>query len=154
MFFHCEAVRRAIRQSRGGVWLRGDTSGQSGGYQEPHGEWRVRRADELSIVHQNQEVRGIHKRPPTYQELLQVPQWCGAGGIGNAQSAKASSMVLMLFLLSHRHAVHFFVKRHCTDRKDKLLFYAAFLGVNVTDVQRQNCESFLAVGRLSTKRST
>ena len=26
------------------------------------------------------------------------------GGIGKAQSAKASSMVLMLFLLSHRHA--------------------------------------------------
>ena len=29
----------------------------------------------------------------------------GPGGVGNAQSAKASSIVLMLFLLLHRHAV-------------------------------------------------
>ena len=29
----------------------------------------------------------------------------GPGGVGNAQSAKASSMVLMLSLLLHRHAV-------------------------------------------------
>ena len=29
----------------------------------------------------------------------------GTGGVGKAQSAKASSMVLMLFLLRHRHAV-------------------------------------------------
>ena len=27
-----------------------------GGYQELRGEWRMRRAHELSIVHQNQEV--------------------------------------------------------------------------------------------------
>ena len=29
----------------------------------------------------------------------------GPGGVGNAQSAKASSIVLMLSLLLHRHAV-------------------------------------------------
>ena len=52
------------------------------------------------------------------------------------------------------HQVHLFVKHHCTNRKDKLLAYATFLGVNVTDVQRQNCECFLADGRLSTKRGT
>ena len=49
-------VRCAIRLSQGGARLRGGNSGQSGGYQELHGEWRMRRADELSIVHKNQEV--------------------------------------------------------------------------------------------------
>ena len=66
-------VRCASRQSQGGARPRDGNSGQSGGYQELHGEWSMRRADELSIVHQNQEVRGIHKRRPTYLELLQDP---------------------------------------------------------------------------------
>ena len=84
----------------------------------------------------------------------------GPGGIGKAHSAKASSMVLMLFLLSHRRAAPLkspatkSTKHHSTNRKDKLLSYATFLGVNVTDVQRQNCECFLAAERLSTKRGT
>ena len=49
-------VRYAIRQSQGGARPRDGNSGQSGGYQELRGAWRMRRADELSIVHQNREV--------------------------------------------------------------------------------------------------
>ena len=60
-------------------------------------------------------------------------------------------MTVILLLLSRRHAapveitghqVHLFVEHHCTNRKDKLLSSATFLGVNVTDVQRHNCECF------------
>ena len=49
-------VRCAIRQSQGGARPRDGNSGQSDGYPELRGEWSMRRADELSIVHQNQEV--------------------------------------------------------------------------------------------------
>ena len=45
------AVRCAIRQSRGGARVHDGNSGQSGGYQELHTKWIMRRADELSIVH-------------------------------------------------------------------------------------------------------
>ena len=51
--FHREAVRRATQQSPGGATPRGGSFGRSGGYQELRGEWRMRRADELSSVHQN-----------------------------------------------------------------------------------------------------
>ena len=81
----------------------------------------------------------------------------GLRGIGNAQSAKASSMILMLFVLSQRHATPLkspATKHHCANREVKLQSNATFLVVNVTDVKRQNCECFLAVGRLSTKRGT
>ena len=53
----------------------------------------------------------------------------GPSGAGKAQSAKASSMVLMLFLLLHRHAapieiarnqVHIFAKHHGSNREDEL----------------------------------
>ena len=40
------------------------------------------------------------------------------------------------------HQVHFFIKHHCTYRKDELLSNATFLSVNVADVQRQNYECF------------
>ena len=75
----------------------------------------------------------------------------GPGSIGKAQSAKASSMMHNIVAVVASpcspvevtgHQVHVFFKHHCTDRKDKLLSCAAFLGVNATDVQRQNSEIF------------
>ena len=94
----------------------------------------MRRVAELSSADPIQEVQGIHKRPPTCLETdAGSHNGCGPGGIGKAQSAKASSMDVC-FCLSHRHAapfkVHrppsptFFVKHHCASRKDKLLSYA------------------------------
>ena len=70
---HVKAVRFAIRQSQGGARLRHGNSGQSGGYQELHGEWRMRRADELS--RRFQESRNV--RPLTWNSS-RSPQRCGA----------------------------------------------------------------------------
>ena len=54
---------------------------------------RIRRFEESTIVR------------PLAWNCARSPQWCGGlGGIGKAQSAKASSTILILFLLSHRHA--------------------------------------------------
>ena len=88
-------------------------------------------------------LEGTHKRQPSCRNRSGSPQWCGSRGTGKAQSAKASSMVLILVLLSHRHAapvevtgnqVHIFVQHHCTICKDELFSYATFLSVNVTNV--------------------
>ena len=63
----------------------------------------------------------------------------GPGGAGNAQSAKASSMVLMLFLLLHRHAVplkitcnqvHMFAKHDGSNREDEF-FPNTIFGVDL-----------------------
>ena len=55
MFLTAWVVYHAVRQSQGGATPRDGSFDQSGGYQELRGEWSMRRADELSIVHQNQE---------------------------------------------------------------------------------------------------
>ena len=54
----------------------------------------MRREAELSSADPIREVKGTHKRPPTCLELLQDHNGVGLGGIGKAQSAKASSMIL------------------------------------------------------------
>ena len=61
--------------------FRGGSFDRSGAGLELHAEWKRRREVEP----------GPHKGG-------------GPGGADKAQSAKASSMVLMLFLLMHRHA--------------------------------------------------
>ena len=64
----------------------------------------------------------------------------GPGGVGNAQSAKASSIVLMLSLLLHRHAgsieitcnhVSLLTNHDSTDGEDELLGNTSLLGVYV-----------------------
>ena len=64
----------------------------------------------------------------------------GLGGVGNAQSAKASSIVLMLSLLLHRHAVplkitcnhvNLLTSHNSTDGEDELLGNASLPGVDV-----------------------
>ena len=49
------------------------------------------------------------RNPQTSAQLFEIDpgphNGVGPGGVGNAQSAKASSIVLMLSLLLHRHAV-------------------------------------------------
>ena len=54
------------------------------------------------------ELGGL-RNPQTCAQLLGIDpgshSGVGPGGVGNAQSAKASLRVLMLFLLVHRHAV-------------------------------------------------
>ena len=50
------AVHRATQRSRGGAMLRGGSFDQSGGCQEHHVEWRMRREAELSSTDPNQEV--------------------------------------------------------------------------------------------------
>ena len=52
------------------------------------------------------------------------------------------------------HQVHLFAKHNCTNSEDKLLSNAAFLGVDVTDVQRHNCECFSPLGGCRRKRGT
>ena len=60
---------------------------------------------------QAESLRGMENAPciDTFAHLLGIDpgphSGVGPRGAGNAQSAKASSMVLMLFLLLHRHAV-------------------------------------------------
>ena len=66
------------------------------------------------------------------------------GGVGKAQSVNASSIVLMLFLLRHRHAVplkspatqvnHLLRILDCTESEDELLGDVFLLGVNVVDM--------------------
>ena len=124
--FRGVAVRCAVRQSRGGARLRDGNSGQSGGYQELHGEWRMRSADELSIAHQNQEVWGSHRRPPTYLELLQVPTmvWRREASAKRSQEKPLQWYIDAVVALPCSsveftgHQVHLFVKHHCTHRKD------------------------------------
>ena len=48
VFLTLGAVHRATQQGRGGAMLRGGSFDQSGGCQELHGEWRMRRVAELS----------------------------------------------------------------------------------------------------------
>ena len=50
------AVHRATRQSRGGAMFRGGSFDRSGGCQEFHGEWRMRREADLSSADPIQEV--------------------------------------------------------------------------------------------------
>ena len=69
----------------------------------------------------------------------------GSGGIGKAQSAKGlfdGTVVPVVTLpCSNVEApATFFVKHHCTNRKDKFLSYATFLCVTATLVQRQDLE--------------
>ena len=86
----------------------------------------------------------------------------GLGGIGKAQSAKASSMILMLLLVARRHAAplkslpdqdHVLFQHNGADSEEKLLSDATLFGVIVVDVERHHCEGFLAAGRLPSKGS-
>ena len=89
----------------------------------------MRREAELSSDDLIQEVHGTHKRQPG---CLGPAMSVRPGGIGKAQSAKASSMVLMLFLLSHRHAAPLTppaTKHHCTNHEDKLLLLSCATNV-------------------------
>ena len=58
---------------------------------------------------QNRSEPGGLGKPQTSAQLIGIEpsphSGVGPGGIGSAQSVKASSIVLMLFLLRHRHAV-------------------------------------------------
>ena len=76
---------------------------------------------------------GIRKRPPTCLESIQVltKVWAREAS-AKPQSAKASSPCSPVEVTGHH--VHLFVKHHCTNRRDELLSYATFLGVNVTNV--------------------
>ena len=82
---------------------------------------------------------GSSRNPQTSAQLFGIDpaphKGVGPGGVGKAQSAKASSMVLMLFLLLHRHAVpskiacnqvDMFTKHHGTDCKDELFCNTPF----------------------------
>ena len=115
-----------------------------------HGEWKWRRADEFSSTGQIRLQEPAHVGPASWNRS-RSPQRCGAGSTGKAQSAKAFSMVLMLFLLSHRHAAPLkspatrsTFSSSITARIVRISFFscATFLGVNVTDVQRQNRDCF------------
>ena len=55
-------------------------------------------------------------------------------GVGKAQSAKASSIVLMLFLLRNHDG---------TESEDELLGNAYLLGVDVNDMKRRHCKVLL-----------
>ena len=76
--------------------LRGGSFDQSGASPRLHEEWRNNETP-LSSACRIQEVQlpGIDLGPHNGME---------AGSIGKAQSAMVSSMLLILFLLSHRHA--------------------------------------------------
>ena len=98
-------VRCAIRQCQSRATPRDGNSRQPGGYQELHGEWRMRIADELSTVHQNQEVWGIEKTSANLPGIASGPHnGVEPGSIGRAQSGRASSMTLIPLLMSRRQA--------------------------------------------------
>ena len=85
---------------------RGGSFDQSGAGLELCVGWRKRRKVVLSNTDLIQEVL---RNPQTSAQLFGIDpgphNGAGPGGVGKAQSAKASSMVLMLYLLLHRHAV-------------------------------------------------
>ena len=153
---HVGAVRLALQQSRGGAMLRGVSVDQSGGCQEHHEEWRMRRLAELSSDDLTQE-EPADVSPVAWNRSRSPQRW---GAWRHRQSTVGKGFFDGVPVVAPPcntgeitgHQVHFFVKHHCTNRKNKLLSYATFLGVNVNDVQRQNCECFLAAEKLSEKR--
>ena len=102
---HAGVVHHAVRQCRGGATLRGGSFDRSGASPRLHEEWRKHHEAELSSADRIQDVHGTHTRQPNCQESILGPHNGGVpGGIGRAQRTKASSMMLILFMLSHRHA--------------------------------------------------
>ena len=78
---------------------------------------------------------------------LQTLQRCGAGknrqgtvgeGLFNGTESSCGPVE------DTNHQFHVFFKHHCSNRKDKLLSDATLLCVIVVDMQRHNCECFLA----------
>ena len=72
-----------------------------------NGEWRMRREAELSNADRIQEV----EENPQSSTLLfgidpSLHNGKETGDVGKTQSIKASSFVLVLFLLRHHHADH------------------------------------------------
>ena len=137
---------------------RDGSSDRSVGCLELREEWKTHRVVLLSNAHSSQEVWETHTRPTTY--LAPGPH-NGPSGIGKSVGESlfrywycCCCRVATQPRWSHLQQVHFLVKHHCANRKDSLLSYATFLGVNVTHVQRQNCENFWAAGRLPSIRST
>ena len=129
---HVGAVRHATRQSRGGAML------LIGRAQAPrlHEKWRKHREAELSIVDPTQEVCGIHKRPPTYLESLQVPTMA-RGREASAKRSQQSSFngtdVVPVVappcstVEVTGHQVHLFVKHHRTNCKKSIFPMPRFL---------------------------
>ena len=97
--------RCPVQQNPGGALPRDGSSDRLGGCLELCEQRRMHHADELSIFHLNLGGWGIHVRLPTCPGTPLDPamMWV-AGGIGKAQSAQASSMVLILLLFSLRQA--------------------------------------------------
>ena len=88
-----------------GAMLRGGSFDRSDAGLEFYVGWRKHHEVVPSNADRIQAVEGTHKLQPNCPESIRVPTLVGGPkGIGRAQSAKASSMVLILFLLSHRHA--------------------------------------------------
>ena len=84
---------------------RGGSFDRSGAGLEFYVGWRKRREVGLSSTGRTRTAPGTRTHRPSILESNLVPNGVGPGGVGKAQSAKASSMVLMLFPLLHRHAV-------------------------------------------------
>ena len=85
--------------------FRGGSFDRPGAGLELHEKWKRRREVELSNTDQILAASGTRTHQPSILESNLVPTivW-GPGGVAKAQSAKASSIVLMLFPLLHRHA--------------------------------------------------
>ena len=136
---------------------RDGSSDQSVGCQEPRGERDKHRVAVLSTVCFES---GCLRNPHTSAHVPGV----GPGGIGKAQSAKASSVILMLSaLVSRRPAAPLKTatttstcSSSITARVVRSSFFPTqrFCGKIVVDVERHHCEGFWAAERLSSKRST
>ena len=107
------------------------------------------------LLSRNAERRGL-RNPQTSARLFGMDpgphNGVGPGGVGKAQSAKASSIVLRLSRLRHRQAVplkspatwsNFFRNHNGTKSLDELLGDAFLLGVDVADMQGQHSKELL-----------
>ena len=105
--------------------FRGGSFDRSGEGLELHEEWKKRREVEPSNTDLIRAASGIR----THQLSLVPTRVWGQAALAKRSQQKASSMVLMLFLLLFRHAapeeiarnqVHMFAKHHGSDCEDEL----------------------------------
>ena len=110
---------------------------------------------------------GVLRNPQTSAQLSGIDpgyhNGVGPGGVGKAQSAKASSKGTDVVSIAAPprcpvdiacNQVNMLTKHDGTDCENELLRNTPFFGVDIVKMLGQNCEGFLAAKGSSAKRST